>query len=137
MDIFFSAPIWFLAATFSPFSSIYTLIASIGFLLFVIGWVLANKRPHKGLWLSVVSVVLSQGIVGFAGFRRGDFPDLSGDIGIIIMLGFAISQLVCLGFMIYLSRGSRLAAVLLSGFCAIYALHSYFVAGMALTDTWI
>jgi len=137
MDMFFNVPLWFLAATLSPFSNIYTLIAFIGFLLFGIGWALANKRPHKGLWLSVVSVVLSQGIVVFAGFRRGDFPDLSGDIGLIILLGFAIPQLVCLGFLIYLSRGSRLAAVSLSGFCAVYALHSYFFACMALTDTWI
>ena len=132
--LFFSIPLWFFSTIFYPFSASYlSLVPIIGFLCLLAGAVAAYIRPRKVLLLAPASILLSQAYAVLAGLLRGAYSH-----GVLTFeIVFLCAQLACLVPLVYFSKETRAAALLLFVFCAIYALFTQFVAGMSLSNTWL
>ena len=133
-SLVFGIPVLFFSTITSPFSTSYmTLVPAVGVLCLLAGSLAAYMRPRKALLWAPASVLSSQVYVALVGLLRGSFHYDFLTFGIV----FLCAQLACLVPLVYFSKGTRAAAILLFVFCAIYALFTHFFAVMWLTDEWI
>ena len=139
MWLVLSSQWWFLIAALDPRVDLpFRLGATLSIVFLVAGIVLAVRRPHRMLWWAAASALLSVGFVALGAAFQGVIPhDLPGWAATALFSAFGISQIVCLVTLVWRSSGARWAAAMLAGFCLPYALWSYFVAGMAFSDTWV
>ncbi len=135
--LFLATPVWYLSALATllvPGDRIFGLVALVGLLGLVLGTVLGIKRRQAKLLWFLLSPLLSQVYVAFAGLLRGA---LASDPATLAFWIFMALQLAMLSFLLFRCRDARLPGAALSLFGISYALFAAFFAAMSFTDTWL
>jgi|CXWL01.1.fsa_nt_gi hypothetical protein len=128
-------PEWYFETLFDPLSAgALTLIPAIGTLCLIVGFVAGIRAKRYVLLAFILPFVASELFVAIAGLLRGRLSTATTNS---VLFGFLFTQVVLIGFLIYISRGARVSAALLSLFSISYAFFASFVAAMAFTDTWL
>ena len=107
---------------------------SAGTLALFTGSVVGILRRRPLLFFFLFSPLISEGYVAIGGALRGQVRGTASMIATFIFLGVQSSLIL---FLVYRSRGARLAAAALALFCTSYALFACFVGAMALADDWL
>jgi hypothetical protein len=134
--LFKALPDWFFGIPHSLQSALdpFTAICIIGETALVIGLMLMVWHRRWALLIFIFPVVVCHILVAAAGFMRGQASDEATRIILLAILAFQLSSI---GYLIYLARGTRLAATCLGVFCVAYTLMASFIAAMAFTDSWV
>lgn len=135
--LFLATPVWYFSALgtlFEPGSRIFGLVTLAGLLGLLLGTVLGIKRRQARLLWFLLSPLLSQVYVAFAGLLRGA---LAQGPSTLAFWAFMALQLALLSFLLFRFRGARLPGAALSLFGISYGLFAAFVAAMSFTDTWL
>jgi hypothetical protein len=132
VGLFKALPYWFFQ--FPGSVDPITAVMYIGQISLVAGIFLMIWHRRWELLVFLIPVAICQALVAIAGFLRGQ---LSGEITSPIQSAVLLLQLLIIGYLVYRSRGMRLAATFLGLFCVAYSLFAVFVAGMSFRDTWL
>jgi hypothetical protein len=128
-------PKWFFPAVLAPLAAgPLTLIPATGTACLVVGIVLGAIKRKVSLFLFLIPAMLSELLVGVAGFFRGRMQGSPTDW---LLGAFLILQVLLCGYLVWRARGARAAAAPLAIFCVSYATFAAFVAAMAFNDTWL
>lgn len=134
--LFLETPEWYFNALGALFSGahVFALNSLLGIVCFATGviWGLVIKAERL-MWF-LISPVVSQGFVAFAGFFRGQIMEpWSG----MVLWSFLALQAVLLFVFVNRARGARVPALFLTVFCLTYALFASFVSAMSMADSWL
>jgi hypothetical protein len=105
----------------------------IGQLCLIVGVIWGCVRPHRALLLVAAPILLSELLVGAAGWFRGSLRDNSGSV----LLPFLGVVLILVAATIWRARGARWPAFFLGLFALSYALMAAFVGTMSFSDVWL
>jgi hypothetical protein len=79
-------------------------------------------------------IAICQLLVAIAGYMRGD---LNYGMPAPLFFAFCAVQLLIIVYLVYVAKGTRLAALLLAVFCVAYSLMAAFIATMSFSDTFL
>ena len=135
--LFFALPNWYFSSILeSPWSGgSLVVIPILGIISLIIGGVWGAVARRQELLIFLVLPAASQILVVVAGFMRGWIrdPSLVGSILTVFML----LQIAGAGYLVFRSKGVRLAAAALAIFTSSYAAFASFIAMMAFRGAWL
>ena len=131
--LFLSLPHWYFSSIGAPFKAgLLSALPALGTAALLVGVVSGVILRRSDLAVFLVLPAASQGLMIVAGFLMNR-PAYASPAWWI----FPLLQLVLAGNFIYRLRGARLPATALAAFSVTYALFATFLAGMAISGTWL
>ena len=128
-------PMWFLETVLYPFQEgALTLIPAVGTVCLITGVLWCVFRPARELLWLAVPFLVSTAMLLIAWMLWEQVPRGQANATVLVFLAIQASVI---GFVTYRLRKRLGPAVLLAVFNATYALFAGFVAGMAMTGSWL
>ena len=133
--LFFALPQWYFQNLLAPFSGgLLSTIPTVGISSLAIGLFVGLIQRRPDLFLFLILVAVSQGLVALAGFMRGMLSYEASSSWLLVFLGL---QVIAAGYLVIRLRGARWAAAALAVFAISYALFAAVIARMAFIDVWL
>ena len=132
--LIFAVPEWYFSCLARPFGGgLLTIIPAIGAFCLLVGLIIGLARPRWRLTIFLLPFFLTEILVAVSGFYRGKGGAAASYASDVAMLATVILSI--LG--IYICKGTRISACLLSVFSITYYLFGVFVATMSFSDDWL
>lgn len=130
-----SLPEWYFSTLLAPLSAgPLSLVPALGALSLIAGIGLGISVRRRDLWLFGIPFLLTEALVAFAGFYRGQVDEAISKPVLLIFLALILLISVSL---VWRMQGARLPALLLAIFSVTYGLFGAFVAAMSFSDNWL